>query len=330
MAFIYRGQMNHENVFDMSTQLSILQLMDMFPDDETAERWFVSKRWPDGVCCPHCQSKNVQEKTTHPRMPFRCRTCRKFFSVKSNCFMENSKIGYRAWALAIYLMISHVKGVSSLQLHKELGVAQETAWFMEHRIRNAWDADSIKFSGEVEVDECFIGGLERNKHANKRLRQGGGTAGKFVVVGVYDRDSRMVAAKVVEDTKSTTLQKFVTEHTTREAIVNTDEARAYWGLPRRRKVVDHQAKQYSIPETGATTNRIESFWAIIKRAYKGTYHWMSGKHLQRYVDEFVWRANNRELDAEDRMAQTVRDGVGKRLRYKDLIAEADKRLLCRA
>ena len=138
--------------------LSLVELMRMFPDDAAAERWFTESRWPDGVCCPHCGSVNVQSGTAHKTMPYRCRDCRKFFSAKTGTVLQSSKLGYQVWALATYILTTGIKGTSSMKLHRDLGITQKSAWHLAHRIRETWEQDALPFSGPVEVDETFIGG----------------------------------------------------------------------------------------------------------------------------------------------------------------------------
>lgn len=297
--------------------ITLIQLFQEFPDDKTAEKWFIANRWTDGIRCAHCDGYNVSENSKHPQMPFHCRDCRKFFSVKTNSFMHSSKIGYQKWLIAIYLMTTNLKGISSMKLHREIGVTQKTAWHMTHRIREAWNLEADKFTGEVEVDETYIGGKESNKHAHKKLRAGRGPVGKTAVVGVRDRDSGNVQAEVVESTDRRTLHGVIEDNTTESAIVYTDEARAYNGMDRKHKAVSHSVGEYVNGEIH--TNGLESFWSMLKRGYMGTYHHMSPKHLHRYVNEFAGRHNARPLDTRHQMAKMVRGMDGKRLRYEDLI-----------
>ena len=246
--------------------------------------------------------------------------CGKKFSAKMGTAMECSNIGYQKWAMALYLINSSLKGVSSMKLHRDLGITQKSAWHLAHRLREGLSPKAVKFAGPSECDETYMGGLEKNKHAHKKLRAGRGAVGKTPVAGVRDRSTGKVRAQVVEDTTAETLQDVVQGATADGSTVFTDEATAYKGMKRRKhESVNHSAGEYVRGE--AHTNGIESFWAMLKRAHKGTFHKMSPKHLQRYVNEFAGRHNIRRSDTIDQMIALAGGMTGKRLRYKDLIAD---------
>ena len=299
----------------------------MVADEQFVEEWFIETIWGDDVRCPKCDADRIRKIAKNkPARRFYCNACRRYFSVKTGTVMQDSNIELSDWLLAIYHMVTENKGESSLQLHRDVEVTQSTAWHLAHRIRAAFIPDDMpeKFNGPVEVDEAHIGGKSKMMSHSRRAKMkslgllGGGPRGKTHVVGMRDRETGMVRAEVVSNLQSSTIQKFVTDNTHEDTMIYTDESNAYNGLPRPHRRVSHKARNYVDGE--ATTNRIEALWSSLKRGIVGSYHNISPKHAQRYVDEFAGRHNMRPLDTIDQMRLVARNMVGKRLKYDDLTA----------
>ena len=301
--------------------LTLIQVMDMFPDEAAAARWFESVVWPTGRCCGKCGATSTSEVPNAKPMPYWCPDCRSYFSVRTGTALSHSRIALRKWAIAVYLELTSLKGVSSMKLHRDIGVSQPTAWFMLHRIREAWaSGGGPKFSGPVEVDETYMGGKRKNmSNAKRATLEGRGAVGKTTIAGAKDRATGRVSASVVAGTDKATLQGFVADHAAPGATVYTDEAAAYKGMPFTHEAVKHSVAEYVRDQ--AHTNGIESFWAMLKRAHTGTFHKMSPKHLDRYIRQFAGKHNFRELDTLDIMRHVVAGLIGRRLMYLKLIAD---------
>ncbi|MDE2939505.1 MAG: IS1595 family transposase [Chloroflexota bacterium] len=300
--------------------MSLIEAVQQFSDEEAAHQWLVERRWPEGIRCLACEGENVKRRKSQRKTPvLHCNDCKYEFTVKTDTVMHNSKLPLSKWVLAFYLFSTSIKGVSSMKLHRDLNITQKNAWHMAHRIRETWDTGTVVFAGPVEADEVYIGGLEKNKHANKKMKAGRGVAGKKPVVGVIDRPTNQIVTQVVDSTDKETLQGFVEGHTQEGAQVYTDDHRGYQGIARAHEVVKHSSGEYVKEQ--AHTAGMDSHWAMFRRGLTGTYHHVSEKHLQRYTTEFAGRHNSRPLDTIDQMTVMAQGSVGKRLPYKELIAE---------
>ena len=300
---------------------NLVQLFTYFNNEQVCRDYLEQIRWNGNITCPYEDCKHDKVFKYSNGKVYKCDKCKKQFSVRVGTMFEGSKISLQKWFAAIYLITSHKKGISSLQLHKDLGLTQKTAWFMLHRVRHSLGLNnqpSGKLEGTCEADETYIGGQEKNKHQSKKTKgtQGRSLKTKIPVVGIIKRGGEL-RANVVDGASGEILKKFIHENLEVGNPLNTDEWLGYKGLSKifDHNVVKHNSKEYV--KGDIHTNTIEGFWAILKRGIMGIYHSMSRKHLQRYVDEFVFRYNTRGFSESYRF-DYVLNNINNRLTYKEL------------
>jgi transposase-like protein len=302
---------------------TLLEAIRYFGDIEVATEFVAKLRWPSGPVCPNCGG--VEHSYLSTRRLWKCKECKKQYSVKVGTIFEDSPLGLDKWLPAVWLIANSKNGISSHELARSLGVTQKSAWFMLHRIRLAMQTGSFnKLDGEVEVDETFIGGKARNMHKDVRARKitgrGRAPGHKTIIVGVKQRDGE-VRARIVPDTKRKTLPGTIADNVATGTRVYTDAYHSYHGLDQHyaHETVDH-AESYV--DGRAHTNGLENFWSLLKRGLNGTYVSVEPFHLFRYLDERLATYNLRELDDYGRFATVLKAAAGRRLTYAELTGKA--------
>lgn len=301
--------------------ISTFELFEMIPDEESAREYLESRLWPDGVKCPRCKTRGKIHKRTGGF--YRCNNCLLDFTVRTGTIFERSHVPLHKWIYAMYLLVTARKGISSMQLSKEIGITQKSAWFVLHRLREACGNKLEKLRGIIEIDESFFGGLEENKHESKKLKAGRGAVGKTPVLGMRERKGRTVLA-AIDSVTTETVQKAVYSNIEVKSTLYTDEHAAYRDfndhLFFRHDSINHSASEYK--RGPVTVNGIESVWAVMKRGVHGVYHRVSPKHLDRYAQEFAFRLNqgNVKIHTLRRLDSFILAITGKRLTYKELIS----------
>ena len=303
-------------MIDLSDFNSLFDLVQIFSSEEKCIEYLESIRWKDGVISPFDSTSKVYKCSKG----YWCKNTNKVFNVKTRTIFENTKISLQKWFMAIWLITSHKKGISSIQLSKDIHVTQKTSWFMLQRIRNCFECENQhNLSNEVEIDETYIGGRERNK---KQSNEKSGTQGRSIktkvpVIGMIERKGKLVS-HIIENAKSVTLTSAIVNKVDKTATIYTDEWKGYYTID---KIYNHlfvKHKENEFVNGKVSTNTIEGFWGLLKRGILGIYHKISKKHLQMYIDEFVFRYNTRKISEIQRFEFLIFN-MTNRITYIDLI-----------